>query len=137
MSENEPVHFRGLPNRTKIGVICAALMLGALSLGFALKNASDTNRNLTLAEKDINIITSIVKLGHTEISNDQTLVAHALNVTAHLKGITNGQSLAILAITGGSTLLAIGFSLFLLGADGAFRLQLVNDLKCEQILTRR
>jgi len=114
-------HFAGLPNWAKIAIVFAALLLGALSIGFAGKDASDANKNLAFGQKDVEAISAVAKLGHTGPGNDQALVVHTLNVIVHLKAITNYQALGGLAIGAGSAFLAIGFALFLLGADGAFR----------------
>jgi len=123
MSTNEPAHFAGLPNWAKIAIVFAALLLGALSIGFAGKDASDANKNLAFGQKDVEAISAVAKLGHTGPGNDQALVVHTLNVIVHLKAITNYQALGGLAIGAGSAFLAIGFALFLLGADGAFQIQ--------------
>lgn len=123
MSDNGPAHFVGVPKWVKIAVVFAALLLGALSIGLAWKDASEANRNLAFGQKDVEAISSIARVGQSGTISDQTFVVHVLNVIVHRKAITNHQALGGLAIGAGSAFLAIGFALFLLGADGAFQIQ--------------
>ena len=123
MTNNEPVHFRGIPSWAKITIVFLAVVLAALNLGAAWVDLSNANRNLSFGKNDVDMIASVARLGHTGSESDQVLVVHTLNTIVHLKAITNHQALAGLAIAAGTALLALGFALFLIGADGAFQMQ--------------
>lgn len=122
-AEKDPAHFRGIPIWAKLVIILLAIVLSAVAIGFGLINARQANSSLAFSENDAKIVETVTSLGTTDSNADQNLVVHTLNVIAHLKAITNNQSLATLAVAGGSALLAIGFSLFLIGSDGAFNLE--------------
>ena len=121
--EDGPAHFRGIPIWAKLTIIFVAILLGSAAIAYGLFNAGQASAELAFSERDAAVIRAVTTLAGQGDRADASVVIHTLNVIAHLKAITNNQSLATLAISGGAALLAVGFGLFLIGSDGAFRLQ--------------
>ena len=121
-----PAHFVGLSERARLWIILIATGLGIVSLGGAWREASKVTESLEFGQPDVDVITSTYEAVKTGKEIDAYMFVHLLNVDAHMKGITNRHTLGALAIGGGFALLALGFALFLLGADGAFKLQAEN-----------
>lgn len=116
-------HFRGLPPWFKATVVAISLASAIACIGVALSYAGRSNERLQYrAEEDGQDLRDLYQMGRTDTQSDVYLFAHILNVQAHLKGISNKHSLAMIAISSGLALYAIGFSLFVIGADGAFEL---------------
>ena len=120
-----PAHLRGLPTWAILSIVAAAFFLGTLSFGLSWLQGRAAMQLLAFGTEDVATLTAIAGLS-TDTLNE-ALIVHALNAMVHLKGISNYQSLGVLAIGAGSAFLAIGFALFLIGADGAFKLQYVGQ----------
>ena len=116
-----PVHLRGLPQWALLAIVAAAFVLGTLSVGLSWLEAHAARQRLAFGADDVQTLAAIAHLAPGV--RDEALLVHALNTMVHLKGITNYQSLGVLAIGAGAAFIAIGFALFLIGADGAFKLQ--------------
>jgi hypothetical protein len=121
--EDGPPHFRGIPAWAKLTIIFVAILLGSAAVAYGLINAGRANVELAFSERDAAVIRAVTSLAGRGDQTDVSVVIHTLNVIAHLKAITNNQSLATLAISGGAALIAVGFALFLIGSDGAFQMQ--------------
>lgn len=121
--EDGPAHFHGIPVWAKLIIIFVAIFLGSAAVAYGLINADRANAELAFSERDAAVVRAVTSLTGRGDQADVSVVVHVLNVISHLKAITNNQSLATLAISGGAALLAIGFALFLIGSDGAFRMQ--------------
>lgn len=115
--------FVGLSSRARGWIIAVAMGLGVVSLAVAWLEASRVSDSLRFGAQDVEVVKQAFEAAKTGSSVDAYIYVHLLNVDAHLKGITNRHALGALAIGGGVALLALGFALFLLGADGAFKLQ--------------
>lgn len=110
-----------MPRWAIVGIVFAALVLGSLSIGLAWKQSADASANLAFGQRDAGVIGSITRLAPG--ADNEALVVHTLNAMVNLKSITNYHALGVLAIGAGAAFLAIGFALFLIGADGAFQIQ--------------
>ena len=118
-----PETFDGLGPKTKVSIVFAGIILGAGCIAFALTNASSMSEKLYYGDPDREILESLYKVSKANTVVDPYLFVHGLNVQIHQKGIANRHALASLSIACGIALFAIGFSLFLIGADGAFKVQ--------------
>ena len=115
--------FEGFPRWAKVAIAAVGILLGAVCIGFALQNAFNISENLYYGDSDKEILESLYKMSKQNTQVDPYLFVHAFNVQVYQKGIANRHALASLSIACGIALFAIGFSLFLIGADGAFEVQ--------------
>lgn len=114
-------HLRGLPQWALLAIIAAAFAIGIVSVGLSWYEAHAARQQLAFGLADLRVLGAISELAPE--SSNEALTVHALNTMVHLKGVTNYQALGVLAIGAGAAFVAIGFALFLIGADGAFKLQ--------------
>lgn len=114
--------YTGLSNKAKIWIITLSALVAVANLAMAWIVASDALDQVPMSEQDVRQIIDLSEDVTDPIihSNNMLLRSHAINTQVHLKGVTNKQSIIIVAIGSGFALLAIGFALFLIGADGAF-----------------
>ena len=115
--------FKGFPGWAKLAIASVGIALGTLCIGFALQNAFNISEKLYYGDSDKEILESLYKMSKQNTQVDPYLFVHAFNVQVYQKGIANRHALASLSIACGIALFAIGFSLFLIGADGAFEVQ--------------
>jgi hypothetical protein len=121
--------FVGFGPRHQFIIVLAGVLLGALAFWGSWSLAAKAQSRLGMEEQDgklIESMTGVCTQGEDCISESQIRMAlqfRALETYAHVKGISNNQSLGVLAIGAGMALMSIGFSLFLVGAEGAFRVK--------------
>jgi len=115
--------YTGLSESFKKLIIMFSAVLAFINIGIAWVIAFDTANQLHITDKDIQLINMIAQdTKGMDIGNHLRLKTHAMNSQLSVKLITNKQSIVILTIGGGFSLIVIGFALFLIGADGAFKL---------------
>jgi hypothetical protein len=124
-----------VPLWAKLIVIFAAILLAALSLSRAWSEASSVVCRLPLGPADAEMMKRVAALSSKDGAVRDVVLAHALNVIVTIKKISNHQSLALLAVATGFSLMAVGFALFLIGADGAFRIQASKQTDAKLMLT--
>lgn len=95
-----------------------------INLGLAWGVAANISKDIQYKEKEVDLIPKMTgDLDSPVTTNDYLLRTHVIDNQTMLKGIINKQSLSILAIGSGFAFMSIGFALFLIGADGAFKFQ--------------
>ena len=114
--------YQGFTKRQKLCVVGGAIFAVFVSLAFAAWIMGDALRNMQFNQRDQEVVNRL--LGDTtDPLHKSMLRAHAIDTVANLKQIANRQSIIIVAFAGAFALCAIGFALFLLGADNALQLQ--------------
>lgn len=117
--------YSGFSTKTKLWIIALGAFVAIINLGIAWKVASTALTEIPMSSTDIENILSLSKDIYDPLihANNIQLRTHVINTQVHLKGVTNKQSIIVVAIGSGFALMAIGFALFLIGADGAFSIQ--------------
>lgn len=125
--------------RLWIVIIAAAIAIGCLVFGgYITMTALD---KLEMDDDYARISNALIGQNSPQSKvHPQTNINAAVRVSIvqsgiHLKHIINQQSLNILAIFSGFALIAIGFALFLIGADGAFQLQASGVSNTQLVVT--
>ncbi|GGI95342.1 hypothetical protein GCM10007978_36280 [Shewanella hanedai] len=116
--------YEGLSNKARAWILLGAALIVIANLGLVWYETDKALNQLPISSEDINVIKSVSDgpLHSTIQSNNQKLRVHAINITLIMKGIINKQSIIIVCIGSAFSFIAIGFALFLIGADGAFKL---------------
>ena len=96
------------------------VLLGVLAFLGAWWLAKESSARLGIDSDDGTLISS---MAGACCEDHLPLRLRALETYAHVKAISNQQSIGVLAIGAGMSFLSIGFSLFLVGAEGAFKLR--------------
>lgn len=112
-----------LSRRAKLGIVLLAFLITSVAIGLSCVRILQTGDNLSLNSADQQNIAAIVGHPGTDASLQATLTAHVTDEVIGLKAVTNHQSFSLLAIALAVGFLTIGFALFILGTDGAFRLE--------------
>ncbi len=114
--------YEGFTGKQKLLVVGSAIVAVLLSLIFAAWIMRDAQHNTQFSQRDQEVVNQL--LGDTRDPQHKSMLrAQAIDAVANLKQLANRQSLLIVAFAGAFALCAIGFALFLLGADGAFQIQ--------------
>lgn len=117
--------YEGFSNKSKMIIVIMSALGAMINLGLAWYIADKALNEIPISNEDIKEIKLLSSdLNDTEVySNNLQLRVHALNAQVHLKGITNKQSIIIVSFGSGFAFIAIGFALFLIGADGALKVK--------------
>lgn len=115
--------FQGLSERAKLWIIAAGIILATACIFLALMDTHRISKELDYGNPDREVLENLYGMSKQNTSADPYLFVHTFNVQVLQKGIANRHALASLSIACGISLFAIGFSLFLIGADGVFKLQ--------------
>lgn len=118
-----PDTFQSFSGKAKLTIAGVGIALASFCIGAALLNASETSEKLYYSTPDRIILQELCNIPTPNPVVDPYLFVHILNVQIHQKGIANRYALGSLSIACGVALFAIGLSLFLIGADGAFKVQ--------------
>ena len=114
--------YEGFTKRQKLFVVGGAILAVLVSLAFAAWIMQDALRNMQFSQRDQEVVNRL--LGDTADPQHKSILrAHAIDTVANLKQLANRQSIIIVAFAGAFALCAVGFALFLLGADNALQLQ--------------
>ena len=114
--------YEGFTGKQKLLVVGSAIVAVLLSLIFAAWIMRDAQHNTQFSQRDQEVVNQL--LGDTRDPQHKSMLrAQAIDAVANLKQLANRQSMLIVAFAGAFALCAIGFALFLLGADGAFQIQ--------------
>jgi hypothetical protein len=116
--------YTGLSEKTKRWVIGLGATVAALNLFAAWWFAYGTSQSFALTEESFRPFAVWLKTsGASELSKEAQydLSARAMHIVAMGKLVTNKQGIILACFGAAFALAAIGFSLFILGADGAFK----------------
>lgn len=130
--------YTGMSEKAKLWVLVSAAFIAVLNLGFAWYFVAQTSSQLSLAEADMKPFTTwIAAAGGDKLSVDARydLSARAMNIVTSLKLVSNKQALVLTCFGGAFALIAIGFALFVIGADGAFKVIAASPDKSRLAIT--
>lgn len=119
-----PSAYVGLTERSKLLVLLVAALIAGLNLVAAWHFAGKTESALALSAEDMMPFHAwVAKVDQKNLSSDARydLGARAMTLVVSLKLVSNKQALVLTSFGGAFALLAIGFALFIIGADGAFK----------------
>jgi hypothetical protein len=114
--------LNGLTRNQKTLIIAAAFVVVALSLIVASLVMWQALDNTHLNGKDQAVIAALSDAGATSLER-AILRVHAIDAAINIKLVANKQAIILVAFAGAFALAAVGFALFLIGADGAFSLE--------------
>jgi hypothetical protein len=117
--------YAGLSQKARIWILVLAAFIAICNLAFAWHFVAQTGANLSLSEADMKPFASwIATAGGDQLSVEARydLSARAMNIVTSLKLVSNKQGLVLTCFGGAFALIAIGFALFIIGADGAFKI---------------
>lgn len=122
-----PAHLIGLPQWARTTIVFLSIFLAATSLYLSWSLAPAIGKEIGFAAGDVAPLRQIAygstgTLNNLQEDNGTKILVHLANNQAQMKMITNHQSIALLSIGVSVAMLSIGYALFLIGADGAFKL---------------
>ncbi|MEY4910670.1 MAG: hypothetical protein RL761_333 [Pseudomonadota bacterium] len=134
---NQSSIYQGLSETSKIRIILVASLIAVLNLMAAWYFALQTSHELTDYAKDMVPFSAWVTDTGKDLSPaaKHDLSARAITLMSSLKLVANKQSLTLTSFGGAFALIAIGFALFIIGADGAFRLMATAPGKAQFALS--
>lgn len=113
--------YEGLNSRQRMGIIAGAVLVVIISLVFSGFVMFQTLGSLQFNEVDRESVEK-VSGGIAEATNKAVLRAYAISAIVNLKLVANKQAIIVVAFAAAMAFGAVGFALFLIGADGAFKL---------------
>lgn len=114
--------LRGLSRRQKMAIVMGALFVVLVSLvaaGYVMWSALSATQ---LNEADLKAIAAMSGVDGSSLEKS-VLRAYAIEAAINIKLVANKQAMILVAFSGAFALAAVGFALFLIGADGAFNLE--------------
>ena len=106
--------YSGLSERAKKWIILLAAIIAIINFGASWKLAFNMEKSFHFSKDDAEVVNIMAK----ETGNSNLVISSQ----SHLKVLANKHSIVLLAVGAGFSLIAIGFALFLIGADGAFKI---------------
>ncbi|MCP3904322.1 MAG: hypothetical protein GY715_11885 [Planctomycetes bacterium] len=114
--------FHGLSDKAKISIILAATVMAVTSLIWGVVSWRAVNDDMRFDGKDYDELAKFFAGIQSGTNHDTYLMTHVIDLHVQMQRITNDQGLKSLAVSMCVALIAVGFALFLLGADGTFAL---------------
>jgi hypothetical protein len=112
--------YEGLSRSHRLWVVACTVAVVVLNMSFAAWIMWDTLNHFRFSTPDGAMVNALSQ-GLNDLGSERLLRAKALDALANIKLVTNKQATIIVGFSGAFSLLAMGFALFVLGADGAFR----------------
>jgi hypothetical protein len=131
---NTPGIYEGFSPRMRVAIVSVAALIALLNLGASWYVAGTAISSLKFSDQDAKYIQTIAA-DLVDVNQRVALRIYATNTQAHLKGIVNKQAIIIVCFGSAFAFMAIGFALFLIGADGAFKFQAATDQKANLLLS--
>ncbi len=116
--------YIGLSEKARLTIIAAGAILATLNLLAAWAFAYSTEQSFALTEESFKPFLLWIKESSGITLSPESrydLVARAMHIVALGKLVANKQGIVLACFGAAFALAAIGFSLFIIGADGAFK----------------
>lgn len=126
--------YEGFSTRMRVAIVSVAALIALLNLGASWYVAGTAIEGLKFNDQDAKYIQSI-GADIEDLNQRAALRIYATSTQAHIKGIVNKQAIIIVCFGCAFAFMAIGFALFLIGADGAFKFQAATDQKANLLLS--
>lgn len=130
--------YTGLSEKARVWIIGVAALVAAINLAFAWTFAFQTGRSLGVSENEFKPYASWLDNTRTSAMTPEAkydLAARTLHLIALSKMIANKQGIVLACFGAAFALAALGFALFLLGADGAFKVMAETSAKTSVAVT--
>jgi hypothetical protein len=117
--------YEGLSVRARLWVLAFGGLIALLNLGAAWYFSFNVGETLQFSKNDMAVLGEWLKLPVVDALSENhkyDLSARSLHALVLSKVIANKQGLVLACFGAGFALASIGFSLFVIGADGAFKL---------------
>jgi hypothetical protein len=123
MSDGGGSMYTGLSERARLLILGLGAVIAAMNLGVAWWLADGAMSALHLTHADVDNYKSLVNVADRNFTpaSRQVVAERTLNVVTLTKLISNKQGLVLACYGGAFAMAAIGFALFVIGADGAFK----------------
>ncbi len=106
--------------------VAGALLIFTLNMAgawwLALGAAENVARPL-VAEGETSAVSRVLDSTNDASANTFTLLNRVVDAETQLRAAQNAQTLCVVAMAGSFAMMAIGFALFVMGAEGAFELE--------------
>lgn len=111
-------HVLGL--KTKVVIVVLSLVMAITAIAWAGSAFVDFGEDAGLTDQDITRVIDMVDASRTDTNHDTFVLIESLRLQMQMKRVLNHQRLQGLSMGLCIALLALGFALFAIGADGAF-----------------
>lgn len=130
--------YTGLSDRARVGVLSVAAVIAVLNLMAAWYFAFSMGEHLRLTKDDMEPFSAWIAVsGGASASGEvrHDLAARAMHIVAIVKLVANKQGIVLACFGGAFALAAIGFALFVIGADGAFKISAQSSEKAKLVMS--
>jgi hypothetical protein len=117
---NTPSLYAGLSPGHRMAIVISALAIVVLNMIFGAYVMFASTGHMAFGPPDQQTVAQFSG-GIADAGASALLRAKSIDAVANIKLIANKQAIIIVAFAGAFSLIAIGFALFVLGADGAFK----------------
>lgn len=115
-----PPRYIPLTGAMKLWIVFVSLILASGAIIWSINVFVDFGDDAKLVDQDIRRITDMVHSVRSDTNHDTFILVHGLNVQLQMKRVLTHQRLQALGVGVAIALVALGFALFAIGADGAF-----------------
>lgn len=130
--------YAGLSESARLWIVAVGAFVAVLNLSAAWWFAHTTEQSLALTEGDFKPFLLWIKESSAATLSPESrydLVARAMHIVALGKLVANKQGIVLACFGAAFALAAIGFSLFIIGADGAFKVMAKSSTKSSVAIT--
>jgi hypothetical protein len=138
MTDTSSNFYVGLSERAKLWILALGAGIAVLNLAAAWYFAHEMGQSLRLGASDMAPFKDWINgNGNEKLPAEARydLSARAMHIVAYTKLIANKQGLVLACFGASFALAAIGFALFVVGADGAFKASVATPDKAKVVLT--
>lgn len=138
MSDTPTSIYSGLSQKARLWVLALGAAIAVLNLWAAWYFAHQTGQTLSLRQEDLTPLKEwIAAPGNENLSSEarHDLTVRAMYIVAYTKAIANKQGLILACFGSGFALTAVGFALFVIGADGAFKASATTPDKAKLVFS--
>jgi len=127
--------YQGLSERSKLWILGMGAIIACANLFVAWWLSYETLKSLQLTPADMLPFKGLI--GDAAFSSEQRhdLTERSMHVVALSKMMANKQGVVLACFGGAFALAALGFALFVIGADGAFKVSSSTDAKARLIVS--
>ncbi len=114
--------YEGLSRVQRLWIVFGAVAVVLLNMAFAGYVMYASSERIQFGAVDQATVAALAG-GIQGATNAAVMRSKSIDAIVNMKLVSNKQAIGVVAVAGAFSLMAMGFALFLLGADGVFRLQ--------------
>ena len=106
--------------------VIGALVLFTINMGGAwwlAAGAAESVARPLVVEGEESVVSLVVDTSKDASANTFTLLNRMVDAEVQVRAAQNSQTLCVVAMAGGVAMMALGFALFVMGAEGSFKLE--------------